>query len=149
MEEDKDLLLFFKNIQIVFKKYSLKELNKALLETLNRKGNKVNETDFVFQTVAYHYNIAINKIKAKYTRGKFSDAKQMCYCLLHFNLGIPKSQIAKNIFDTWANTVEVGINRFKRCNPDIKCEKEFLETYEQLSKIVDKFILENNQKNKQ
>ena len=58
MPEKKEIELLLKNIQEGLKKYSVKELNDAIITFLNKKEDKSQEIDYVFQIVCEE-----NKIK--------------------------------------------------------------------------------------
>ena len=148
MIKDEDLKLFFKNIEIVLRKYSPSELNKAILEVLNKKQDKAIEISFILQTTATQYNTSVNILKQKNCRGEnITNAKQMAYCLLKHRLDMSLRQISKNVFDNNHVSVDKGIKRLQNCDKNIKSDREFLEIYDKLSTIVNNFIIEQNQLN--
>lgn len=134
MQENEELELLLKNIQQGLKKYSVKELNQALNVALRNSSDNKYEIDCVLNIVTKHYKISVRSIKNAHTRGNIQDAKQIAYCLLHFNLGFPIRYIARRIFNNWAGSVFNGIKRFKNAKADIKPDKEFLDTYDTLNK---------------
>jgi len=138
--ENKDIETLLKNIQQGLKHYSIAELNKAIVAVLNKKHDKREEVDFVLDIVATHFSTSVRALKISKERGKMIDAKQLCYCLLHFELGLTIRYIANTVFDKWPNSVATGITRFRKANPNIKTDKEFLDVYSQLQQKLMNYI---------
>lgn len=146
MSENKDLEQLLKNIQESLKVYSIKELNQAIIVALNEKHDKTIEINHILDIVSSHYKITIKQLKEKYGKGKIADAKQIAYCLLYFNLGIPVRQIALKIFFNWPTSVTIGIKRLKEADSKVKVDKEFKETYQLLTDKLITLIRQDNQK---
>lgn len=146
MTENKEIEILFKNLQDGLKNHSVKELNHALVSALNNKEDKQDEITYVLHLVCKTYDIGTKSLKSNYMRGKVQDAKQMCYCLLHFNLGLSIRYISKRIFFNWPTSVLLGIKRYKTANLNIKHEREFVETYEILRKSFLEYITIKNNK---
>lgn len=146
MTENKDIEILLKNIQEGLKVYTLKELNNALAEVLNKTHDKKDEIEFVLNSVMQHYNISYRILKQSHTRGVKQEYKQMAYCLLYFNLGLPIRYISSRIFLNWPTSVLTGIKKYKNLNPELKQDKKFLETYETLQKKLIKFITDKQNK---
>ena len=87
MSKERDIEELLKNIQEGLKKYTIKELNAAIVEFFNRKDDKTQEVNYILEIVSNEYQITPRVLKKKGARGYLSDAKQLAYCLLHFNLG--------------------------------------------------------------
>ncbi len=134
----------FKNIGRGLKKFSAGDLNKAVIAALKNQSDPSPEIDFVLESVAKHFKISVKALKQTHTRGKLQDAKQISYCLLHFNLGLPINYIAKNVYENWPNSVQKGINRLKNMDIHIKSECDFKMTYEALEQQLLKFITDQN-----
>lgn len=135
--EIEDLL---KNIQEGLKKYSISELNEALIAILNKKHDKSEEIDYVFSIVTNEFNISIRTLKQKNHRGIINDAKQIAYCLLHLTLGLSIRHIADKIFFNWHTSVSIAIKRFKTTNTEIKQDKEFIDKYTKLQLKLIEFV---------
>jgi len=143
MPEKKEIELLLKNIQEGLKKYSVKELNDAIITFLNKKEDKSQEIDYVFQIVCEEYQTNIRTLKKNNIRGILQEAKQIVYCILHFNLGLSTRYIAEKIFSNWHTSVHTGIRRYKGSNINLKQDREFLQKYELLStKFIEKFSIE-------
>jgi chromosomal replication initiation ATPase DnaA len=146
MSDQKEIEILLKNIQEGLKKYSLKELNEAIVEFFNKKDDKTNEINIILDIVCADFNISNRVIKKKNGRGEISEAKQLAYCLLHYNLGLSTRHIAEKIFiGHWHSVVYKAIMRLKNAQPNIKSDRQFLEKYQELNeKFIDKLTLNNN-----
>lgn len=145
MSHDKDIEGLLKNIQEGLKKYTIKELNQAIVEFLNKKDDKTQEINYILEIVSQEFNISIRLLKQKNGRGDISEAKQVAYCLLHFNLGLSSRYIAERVFITqWHSVVHKAIVRFKSINLSLKPDREFMEKYEALNKkFIENFTSKN------
>lgn len=141
MSESKEVENLFKNIQSGLKTYSVKDLNKAIVSFLSKKHEKITEIDFIMIETSKKFEISVEKLNQANTRGIIQDAKQVCYCLLHFDLGLSIRNVAK-IFGNYPNSVATGVNRLKNCDSNIKYDKIFLENYKEMQVRLNKFITE-------
>jgi chromosomal replication initiation ATPase DnaA len=146
MSDNKDLEQLLKNIQDSLKVYSIKELNQAIIVALNEKHDKTIEINYILDIVSSHYKISIKQLKGRYGKGRIADAKQIAYCLLYFNLGIPIRQIAMKIFFNWPTSVTIGIKRLKNADIKVKSDKEFKDTYQLLTEKLIKVISQEKEK---
>lgn len=133
MNKEKDVELLLKNIQEGLNRYTIKELNEAIVTFLNKKDDKSKEIMFILDIVSQEFQINIRTLKKKNVRGMTSEAKQIAYCLLHFNLGLSTRYISARVFNNWHSVVHKAILRFKNANPNLKPDKIFLDKYELLS----------------
>lgn len=133
MPEKKDIEQLLKNIQEGLKKYTVKELNDAIISFLNKKDDKSKEIDYVLSLVCEEFNTNLRTLTGN-VRGILQEGKQIAYCVLHFNLGLSTRYIADKIFNNWHTSVHIGIKRFKNCNMQIKQDREFMERYELITK---------------
>lgn len=149
MNKDKDIEDLLKNIQEGLKKYTIKELNAAIVEFFNRKDDKTQEIYYVLEIVSAEYNTNIRILKKKNVRGEISDAKQLAYCLLHFNLGLSTRYISEKVFQSnWHSPVHKAVLRLKEANPALKPDRQFIEMYNKLSqKLIDNFAIQNKVEN--
>lgn len=121
-----------RNIQQALKNFTIKELNDSIKKFLNDKQPKTAEIDFIFEIVCIEFKTTKSKLMQPHIRGQLNEAKQIIYCLLHFELGLPTRHISSKIFDCWHNSVFSGIKKFRGLNEKIKQDKEFLEKYNHL-----------------
>jgi predicted DNA-binding protein YlxM (UPF0122 family) len=147
MQNNKDLEELFKHIQIGIAKGSVKELNEAITSYIVNKEDKHQEINYVFKIVCSDYETTQATLKQKNVRGIMLDAKQIIYCILHFNLGFSIRYIAKNIFGNNKMSVYFGIKRLKEIDTNIKQDRLFLERYDKLSNKLIQFIKEKNNQN--
>lgn len=139
-EQNNEIEKLLKNIQEGLKRYSVKELNQAIISFLNKKEDKLDEIEFILRIVSSEYNISIHTLKKENARGLIQEAKQIAYCLLHFNLGLSTRYIAKRVFFNWHTSVYSGIKRFKEIDINLKQDREFMEKYQLLNqKMIEHF----------
>lgn len=132
-----------KNIQQALKKFTIKELNDYINTFLHDRQPKTPEIDYIFDIVCLNYKTTKSTLLKPHIRGELNEAKQIIYCILHFELGLPTRYISAKIFDCWHNSVFSGIKKFRGLDPKLKQDKEFLDRYNQL---LEQF--KNNFKNK-
>ena len=140
MPENKDIGLLLKNIQEGLKNYSIKELNEAIFDALSKKHDKKEEIDYVISLVVKNYKISERTLKKSNARGDGQDAKQIAYCLLYFNLGLPIRYISQRIFFNWPTSVLIGIKRYRNASENVKQDKGFIDTYSKLQQQLLQFI---------
>lgn len=145
MSEKSDLESLLKNISEGLKVYSVKELNEAIIECLNKKHDKREEVEFILNMIAGDYLISRRILIHSTARGRIQEARQLSYCLLHFNLGLPIRHIAKRIFSKWHNSVAIAIKQHKNLNVAIKHEREFKEKYDSLQTRLIEHITKQKQ----
>jgi chromosomal replication initiation ATPase DnaA len=128
MSETKDLELLLKNMQKGLKFFSIKELSDAIFSFLKSKEEKSTEINLILNIVQNEFSISLNKLKSN-GRGEIIDAKQLAYCLLHYDLGLSVRYISSKVFDNWPNSVFNGIKRLKNIDLNLKPDKLFFEKY--------------------
>ena len=145
MEDKKEIKSLLKNIQEGLSKYSISELNEALISILNKKHDKSEEIEYVFHIVTNEFGISVRTLKQKNQRGDINEAKQIAYCLLHLTLGLSIRYIADKIFFNWHTSVSIAIKRFKTINLAVKHDKEFLDKYTKLQIKLIEYINKKKQ----
>jgi chromosomal replication initiation ATPase DnaA len=131
MGQSVELEQLLKNIHTGLKKYSIKELKDGIVSYFNKNDDKSLEIQSILEVVSDYYGISISTLKKKNVHGDLQDAKQICYCILNFQLGLSTRYIAERIFNSSSHTrVHVGIMRFKNANILLKPDKDFIEKYE-------------------
>jgi chromosomal replication initiation ATPase DnaA len=141
MGESAELEQLLKNIQSGLKKYSIKELKDGIVSYFNKNDDKTLEINTILNVVSEHFDTTVATLKQKNVNGELHDAKQICYCIMNFQLGLSTRYIAERIFGYSVHTnVHRGIMRYKNANMELKPDREFVEKYELLKKqCVDKF----------
>ena len=86
MSDNTQIETLLKNIQQGLKKYSVSELNDAIVNALSSKHDKSEEIKYVIAIVCNHFNVSEYSLINIKKRGKIQDAKQIAYCLLYCNL---------------------------------------------------------------
>lgn len=139
MSDNKEIESLLKNIQEGLKKYTVQELNTAIVSFLNSKHDKTQEIDFVLKIVCDEFQISKKILKSsKNARGVLQEAKQIAYCLLHFNIGLSIRYISDRIFFNGHTSVFIGVQKFKNADHEHKADKVFIETYNKLqTKLIE------------
>ena len=132
MSNSKEVESLLKNIQKGLRLYSVQDLNQAIVKFLNTKNDKSVDINKVMIMVCKEYNITKTSLHSKNARGNLQEAKQICYCLLHFNLGLSIRHISEKIFFNWPTSVSIGIKKLKTADVKHKQDKKFIERYEKL-----------------
>ena len=122
------------NIQEGLKKFSIEELNEAIILFLNKKSDKSLEINYVMQIVSDEYRITLPTLKSKNARGNLQEAKQIAYCLLYFNLGLSLRYISNRVFFNNHNSVAIGVRRLEKADPKHIIDKNFIEKYNTLER---------------
>jgi hypothetical protein len=133
MPDNTEIDELLNNMRKALKHYSVKELNEAIIFALSEKKEDISEpVKFVLKIVAKHYGISEKILKNSVSRGRIVEAKNISYCLLHYDLGLPTGYIANRIFFNWKNSVHLGTKKLKSLNLSIKADKDFYDTYQQM-----------------
>ncbi len=144
--DNQDIGVLLKNIQQGLKKYSVNELNDAIVKALSNSHDKSEEIKYVITIVCNEFKVSEFALKNMKKRGALQEAKQIAYCLLYFNVGLSIRDISDNIFFNWHTSVANGIRRFKKSDIQHKQDKEFLDKY---TLLRNKLLLFINDSNKQ
>lgn len=145
MNEQKHIEVLLKNIQEGIRLYGVKELNEAITKTLYSKTDKADEIEFVLNMVSNDFNISRHNLIKSKKHGSPQKGRQLAYCLLYFDIGLSLREIA-NIFGKFVRSVAIAIENYRKINPDIKPDAEFLEKYKMYQQKLLLFI--NNEKEK-
>lgn len=138
-----DLLSLIDGIVKAITSYNIspKELGDALIEVMERRGNKMPEINYVLDTVAADYAIS-RKVLREGTGREHSYARRFVYCLLYYDLRLPLAQIAEQVFGTpHVRRISEAISEFRTMDAKIKAHREFLTKYETYQKGLQDFIL--------
>jgi len=128
------------NIQEGLKMFTIEELNEAIISFLNKKSDKSVEINYVLNIVSEEYKISKQSLQSKTARGIQQEAKQIAYCLLHFNLGFSFRYISSRIFFNNHNSVAIGVRRLKNADKKVKIDAIFIDKYKKLeSKLLMNF----------
>jgi len=144
MSTNEQIETLLKNVQQGLSKYSVTELNDAIITALHNKSDKKKEIKYVFKIVCNEYGISETTLKNLTKRGFLQDAKQITYCLLYYNVGLSQRYIAKCIFFNWQTSISNAIKRHEKANLQVKTDREFLEKYELLKKKLRNYIKKQN-----
>lgn len=145
IDENKDVEQLLKNISDGLSVLSLQELNSAIemIVIKKRQSEKPKDLDRLFDVVCNEYKISKKALFEKYSRGNVYQAKITMFTIMNKTLGISKRTISK-IFQTFPNSVNVGIKYFVNLNPErFVSDKDFLTRYQRcLTKFLEKIKIE-------
>ena len=131
-DQKTELESLLQNIQEGLKKFTIQELNEAIITFLNKKSDKSIETKYVLKIVAEEFKLSVRSLHSKRARGTQQEAKQIAYCLLHHNLGFSLRYISHRVFFNNHNSVAIGVKRLRNADPKFKIDKQFIDTYKKL-----------------
>jgi chromosomal replication initiation ATPase DnaA len=119
------------NLKGALKKYSIKELNDAILDLLNKDEPKKRLVDATLKSVCEIFNITQRILLNTRARGKVQDARMICYEIMHNELKIPLRYISLIVFKRKSHgSVTQSLKHFKELTPEkIQHHKELLEKY--------------------
>lgn len=130
-----------KNFQKGLKYCTVEELNEAILNLLNAKGDKKEEKDYIITIVCSHFDISKRALMKSKHRNGIVEARHLVFCLLHLELGMSTRQIANSVFEYRSHfRVAEAIRRYKSLDPIIKSDREFQDNYKKLQFKLMTFI---------
>lgn len=138
-KDEIDRLLY--NLHRGLQHYTLKEFNQFLISLINKKNDKNLEINYIFEIVTNRFGITTTGLKRGAGKN-FKQAKQISYCLMHFDLGLSIRHISKNIFLNSSSSVQFGVTRLKKAKLT-NSDKAFLSAYESLQEKLIYFINQN------
>lgn len=134
-DNNSQLQSLLKNIQLGLEKFSVKELNDALVAVLAKKQDQQPEIQLILQIVSDKYKITKTTLVSSRARGEFQNARMLAYCLLHYTLGLSVRHIGKKIFNRGHNCVSSALKRYKSLEPEkFKLDAEFEQKYKECQK---------------
>lgn len=140
-----DLEKLLRNIQEGLKRYTLEELNEAMVTVLNNKHDKHEETNFVLDKVCEMYSISRRTLVYSVARGQIKVARRLASCLLYYNVGLSHRFIAARVFFCkYHNGISSGIRAFENLNDKVKADREFKGRYEQVQHQLLEFLNKKN-----
>lgn len=139
MSEKNEIIDLLKNLQSGLKKYTLSEFNDAINVLVKDGKNYANKQhiDSIISEVCNEFGVTKNQLVYSNARGNITQAKNMAYCLLYFELNLPIRYISKRIFfKKWHGSVAIAVRVFKKLNTAIKPDREFMEKYQQIQQKI-------------
>jgi chromosomal replication initiation ATPase DnaA len=128
---EKQVETLLKNMHKVIQKHGIDGLNDALVVLINQNSDNSDEVAIAFKVVSIEFKIEPKDLMLKHARGHLTDAKQVCYCLLHNCLQLSVRKIARifNIGNSFTSVFN-GIDRLRKADPNLKQDKDFVTHYE-------------------
>lgn len=137
-EQPEEVKTLFKNIQKALTTYgSLKSLNTALYTLTANHDGQEDVVKTIVNAVCEEFKINQTTLLRQYSRGKIREAKQVCCCILHFELGFTIRTISKRVFKTEHFTfVFAGISKHRSLNMNEQPDREYKERYDRVLNAV-------------
>ena len=147
--ENKQLEVFFKNIQKGLKKFTLDELNDSIDSLVNTDADwertKGKEIATVIGVICKEFEIEKEVLLYGRSKGKTSEARRYAACILHIEYNLPIRFIAKSVFKlNWHTGVTEAVRYYKSLNMEVKPDREFSE---RLQSILNKIATKNKNTN--
>lgn len=134
---EKQVESLLKNMHKLIRKHGIDGLNDALVNLINQNSDDSQQVGLTFKVVSEEFEIDPNDLMLKHARGNLTDAKQVCYCLLHNCLQLSVRKIARifNIGNSFASVFN-GIDRLRKADINIKQDKSFVTHYEKAKQML-------------
>lgn len=145
MNDNKQVESLLKNIGEGIRLNLVKELNHAVVKTLHKKTDKGSEIDFVIDMVCSDFKVTKHNLLQSKKHGNVQKARQMCFCLLYFDIGLSLREIGK-IFNKYVRSISIVIENYRKLDPEFKLDKEYLEQYKKYQEKI--LTYTNEQKTK-
>ena len=134
------------NIQKCLKKYTLKELNDALVSFFSKKLDNSEEINFVLNEISKEFCISKRTLTHSTARGETQQARKIAYCVFHLNLGLPCRYISSKVmFSVSHHTVSRAIREFNDLNENVKSDKQFSERYKIIQTRLATYIIKKSE----
>ena len=122
------------------------ELMKAVKGVVHQRDDAHLDIEQLLTIVANGYGISKRTLKKARSIGKIREARNVAYCILHFELKLSCRYIALKVFCHKAhNNVWEAVNNYKSLNKKIKSDREFQEKYDQYNEQLIEFIRKRQQ----
>lgn len=139
-EDNHDLSEMLENIKKNLKLYSVKDLNAALIESMNKKSDCFKKSQHIVDEVCREYGITKNSL-INSTSKAIQEPRRITICLLHFNLKMPVRKISVDVFGKeWTLFVSKAIKQHRELNEEIKFDREYKEKFDKIEKVIIKKI---------
>lgn len=145
MSEKEQVQQFLKSIQKGLKQYTLEEFNVAIDGALKPKTqneqDKRREINIVLDLICKEYGITKDALIYDKTKRTILRARNIAYCILHFNIKLSIRYIATKVFFLkWHNSVGIAIKNYNMLNPKIATDKEFNDMFKKIEDLTNKKI---------
>lgn len=145
MADKESIQQLFKNLQKALEHYSIEDVTEAVAAYLHSKSDVSEETNYVLEIIAADFNISRRTLVHSFAKGNISVARNIAYCVLHYNLKLPVRHISTRIIPRKGHgSVFNAVKYFKSLNPEVKVDREFKEAYDRVSKKLAEFISNKN-----
>jgi chromosomal replication initiation ATPase DnaA len=144
--DQSEIQSLLKNIGEVLQHYSVKEFNAYLVTAINKKSDNHYAEEYILSLVCETYKITRRNLIFSKSNYAATTPRQVAYCLLHYTLGLSPRYIAKRIFHlTYHSTVSDAVSNYKKLDPNIKPDKEMIDSISMLKeKVLEKIKTKEN-----
>lgn len=133
-QHEEELQLLFSNISKGIKSFgSISEFNAQISCALvkNSKNNSVVNT--VLNIVCNRFDVSPLTLRNNHASEQVAYARSICFCILHFELGLSMRNICKAVLETENKshaTVYKDIKRFRILNENLASDRQFKKDYD-------------------
>ena len=135
--EESEIQHLLKNLMEVLQLYTVPEFNNFLITAINKKGDTHSAEKYILELVCETYKISYRALVFSKSNQNVTIPRQVAFCLLHYTLGLSTRYIAKTIFHfEHHSTVGSAIKMYKNLNPNLKPDKELMQSIDALREKV-------------
>lgn len=135
-QQFKEFEAFFKSALECLKHLSPAEIAEQLTKISTQNSDKKFHIEFILNSVSAEFEISRRSLIYSAQRGNIQQAKQLAYCLLHFEVGLPVRYIGKRVFSVAHPSVVRALKRYNNINLLVPADREFKEKYEKLKRVL-------------
>ncbi|HRH53144.1 MAG TPA: hypothetical protein PLN38_07460 [Chitinophagales bacterium] len=130
--DNKEIEIFFRNIQQGLSKYSLQEINESLEAIINNDEhfvvNSKKRINTVLDVVCDDFKITKHMLLHGRGKGVVQEARVVAFCVLHNDFNLSMRYIALSVFKmNWHTSVSKAIQYYKSLNMQCKPDRLFNE----------------------
>jgi len=143
MDNNTEIIDFFKEVQRVISKHGLKVVLNHLKQIHEREGNErvYDICEYILVITSSHYSVKKEEVRESKKRGKVSESRRMCFALIKEHLMITDEKIGEYFNGRSRQYVSKELSSLP-LNQDsftTKHEKKFVQDFIQLSTEVLKY----------
>jgi len=129
-----------RNISKGLEVMSLDELSLAVTKILSKTKSNSDEIILLSGIACEEFNVSGKALYEKYSRGNSYKCKISMIVIMHENMGMTKSEIARN-FRLYPNSITAVFHYYKNLNVKFKEDAEFIEKHR---RVLEQFLTKIN-----
>jgi chromosomal replication initiation ATPase DnaA len=132
--QHQELQLLFTNISKGIKSFgSISEFNTQISSALAKNSKKNDVVNVVVSCVCNRFDVSPITLRNNHAGETIAYARAICFCILHFELGLSMRNICKAVLETENKshaTVYKDIKRFRTLNENLSSDRQFKKDYD-------------------